>query len=454
MANNDSTTISVNGADGPTDEDAPHPASSDYVEKRGGKIGKTKWTVSSVACLCTFAAVCVGIALIITSALASQDSSPMDATTTPTLPADDVESAQNAWVQLVTATGEDGANNNGGLPSSVSESVLINGPASPQAKALRWLALNVASAAAAASATESVSNLPLSERYALAVLYFHWSGRMWKIPSDDWIPADMHEQYLQTSNECTWAGITCNEDLSTVTAINMTDHTIFLSALARTTLPSELGLLTGLEHLLIPGYNLQGSAKPLRTLTNLIELDLSQNQLTSAIPYLVYLEEVEVVKLGYNLLQDVVQDRTGLRKLRHIRHFDVQQNPNLTCTSENSFMEYIATGWQDLEELYLSHTNTYFKFPHHAPVIVFPKFAVLRASNTQIDGSIQYTINELTHLRILDLSSPTGSSGLVGDIHPSLGGLTSLELLDLDGNAFESSKFGGYVTCCFGFLMH
>lgn len=208
--------------------------------------------------------------------------------------------------------------------------------------------------------------------------------------------------------------------------------------------------MTGLERLLLAESGLQGTLEPLKNLTKLIEIDLSHNQLTSAIPYLVNSEGLEVMKLGHNQLQDVINDREGLRKLRKLTKFDVQENYELTCSAEHSFLEYVAIGWRNVEDINLSSTKIYTKLPRHTLFVIWPKLSVLRATGTPLEGSIPYSMNELTHMRELALDRPSdGTVGLRGELHPALGGMTSLEYLSLNGNAIDStipSELGALIN--------
>lgn len=442
-------------------EVAPQPVGDDGVSAateegwariRRLRIGRSIWTLGKALCILALVGVLVGVAFIAVNLTSGRDGSAASSPSSSDAEPEAFETTQDVWVSLTEGGGGSGSEQ-GLLPADVSEALFLYPPDSPQAKAVHWLVLH-------GSSNSTSTNLPLKERYALIVFYFHWAGNLWTVPAGEWVSKGWdapptvaaevvgeeenhgEEQEVPAQgivNECSWSGIKCNEDQSSVIGVNMTDQTIF-SMLAGMELPPELGLLTNLKHLLLPGHGLQGPAVPLKNLTRLIELDLSDNQLTSALPYISNLVNLEIVKLGNNQLQDTIQDRKQLRKLRQMRTWDVQQNPELTCTTENNFMRYTASFWRYLQHIDVSSTNIYTILPDHILFMVWPNITTIHASNVPLEGTLPYHIRECTHLSQIGLSNPaSGSTGLTGTLPLAIGQLTQLEYLVLDGNAFETT---------------
>lgn len=148
-----------------------------------------------------------------------------------------------------------------------SESQLLS-ETSPQYAALMWMASQDSM-----SPIENESRTPretefMIQRYALAVFYYSTMGDNW-FASDGWLDGQREE--------CTWEYLDCvNED---VVSINTGMRNNLVGEL-----PSELKQLKELRFLILPSNAITGFSKGMGSLQNLIELDLSGNEMGGTIP--------------------------------------------------------------------------------------------------------------------------------------------------------------------------
>jgi hypothetical protein len=200
----------------------------------------------------------------------------------------------------------------------------------PQGKATTWLL------------TQDERNVcpdepKILQRWALAVVYFSTGG-------DDWLqcsgspsatdacgsvaPFIEKERFLNTSNECEWAGISCMTGC--VTEVEFEKNNLagtipteiaLLSDLAilgmeqgnlTSTIPTEIGLMTNLIFLDLDYNVLTGSlTSELLSLSSLTQLDLNNNQLTGSIDGIGVFPDMEFLQLHDNLFTGTVPEAVG-----------------------------------------------------------------------------------------------------------------------------------------------
>jgi len=406
------------------------------------------------ACLCSLAAFCVGLALVLVALAGGGDggrndqfspsggNSSSSSIAMSSLTSEEAQAAQDEWLNL----------RNDILPEGFADSILLQPDSSnsPQVRALRWLSLF--------DSSSTTANLDSTQRYALAVLYFHWVGELWDVQG--WIdnsgPGTITGSNGTSSttptgadvlmNECTWTGLTCNEDQTEIVALNLTNNAIFSSI--GSTIPSELGLLTGLKILALPEHGLQGSLPDTvySGLTKLVELDLRRNQLTSVMtPQLSNLEDLESLRLSHNQLRDAIIG-SELRSLRLLRVFEVDNNLDLECSEE--FIEESVSFWMYLERLDWSYTSMRTLLPHRTMSVIWPNLVEFKASRSWLEGTIPWTFGELLNFKVLALDHPIADSpGIEGSLHPQLSfSPSSLEYL----NVAENRQLGSTLPTEFG----
>jgi Leucine rich repeat len=147
----------------------------------------------------------------------------------------------------------------------------------------------------------------LTQRYALAVLYYSTLGdKMWTNCTLATACTGGHP-FLSAASECNWAGIECNRTSGAVTAISMTNYSMGGK------LPSEIGKLSDLVELDLDKNQLSGSIPSiLGELSALEIIDLDNNLLTGSIPQSLFsLTALRVLDLDGNKLSGTISPSIG-----------------------------------------------------------------------------------------------------------------------------------------------
>jgi hypothetical protein len=136
-------------------------------------------------------------------------------------------------------------------------------PNSPQTLAVEWLISD--------EDAETYSDLKLTQRYALACLFYSTNGENWSKSSLSWL--------VEWSDECTWWGIECNSS-GGIRIINIANENL------SGPLPPEIHLLSDtLEELYLNANRITGTIPgKVSRLTKLRRLQLTGNLLTGSIP--------------------------------------------------------------------------------------------------------------------------------------------------------------------------
>ncbi|CAB9507340.1 leucine rich repeat [Seminavis robusta] len=164
-------------------------------------------------------------------------------------------------------------------------------------------------------------------------------------------------------------------------------------------IPTEIALLSSLVVFRATGNFLRGSVPPLANLTNLLELDLTNNQLTGPLGDLP--SSLSRLHLGYNLVTEASFEKiVGLASLSSL----------------------------DLEGCQLRGT-----LPTETGVLTTLKHCAL--SNNRLSGTIPSEVALMTRLDYLGL----GNNLLTGKMPSELGTLHYLEVLHLQNNQLSSS---------------
>ncbi len=166
--------------------------------------------------------------------------------------------------------------------------------------------------------------IPPAEREALLALYEHTNGQHWTNK------ANWHENgdFAQYGTECTWFGVTCNEEHTHVTKISLPINGLsgeFPASIASLThltsinlafntlsgeLSSSISSLINLTHINLASAELSGEIPAsIGELRNLRELDLSGNALTGELPMeLGVLSNLEKLDFGNNDLNGAIPE--------------------------------------------------------------------------------------------------------------------------------------------------
>jgi Leucine-rich repeat (LRR) protein len=289
----------------------------------------------------------------------------------------------------------------------------------------------------------AMAAIPDQERTALIDLYNATFGQRW-LSNSGWMDS--------AGTECTWFGVTCNSDQTSVTAIDLKEN------LLSRTLPQSIGNLTNLQLLNLSNNTLYGDIPiSMGSLANLQTLDLSNNWLSIAtLESLTSLCNLRVLNLSSNLIRGTIPDSMG--NLSRLQILDFSNN--YLGGSISSSLGNLT----NLQSLGLSNDSLGGSIPESLGSISGLQSLLLDGNSFD---SIPATFENLTNLRTLQLdhndltSIPSflGNMGslrkltlsnnrLSGNILEFLGNLKQLENLDLGNNQFSGGipEFFGSMT--------
>lgn len=155
-----------------------------------------------------------------------------------------------------------------------------------------------------------LASVIVSDSLALVALYNATDGPNWMNESGSWQAESVND----------WYGVSVN-------SMRVTSVQLMSNGLSGT-LPADIGLLTGLESLVITGGKddvLIGSVPAeIGLLTNLTQLDLSNNALTSIPAELTNLTNLTTLQLGYNKITGAIP--SGLNNLSNLVVLNLSHN--------------------------------------------------------------------------------------------------------------------------------
>lgn len=143
--------------------------------------------------------------------------------------------------------------------------------------------------------------IPASERAVLDAIYNRTNGKSWS--SWDGI----------AGNECSWAGVACDEAKSHVIALRLSGQPPYYQPLYGT-LP-DLSGLSQLQTLDVSRNRLAGALPSLAALTNLQNLDVSYNRFSGPVPSFAGLSKLTRISVQNNQFGDALPDVSGLSNL-------------------------------------------------------------------------------------------------------------------------------------------
>ncbi|KAL3930080.1 MAG: hypothetical protein SGBAC_011924 [Bacillariaceae sp.] len=260
----------------------------------------------------------------------------------------------------------------------------IEDPNSPQNAALKWITQD--------DATVMEDDAFLTQRYALAVVYFSTHGQHWT-NSDGW---------MSKSGYCQWYGVQC---LGTDTIIEQSNHNgpVF-----------ELNLSSN---------NIQGTIpSEISTFSELFFLDLQDNLLEGTIPNdLGGWTGLRMFSIGHNQLYGSIPDTL------------LSTSPDLHILSagHNQFSGSLPASMGDvtsLREIRLEFNDLEGTIP--ASFHALDRLETLHLAGNKLQGSLPHAVYDMDRLETLYLHE----NMLTGELSPDFSRLTHLELLTLHHN--------------------
>jgi Leucine-rich repeat (LRR) protein len=275
----------------------------------------------------------------------------------------------------------------------------------------------------------------LTQRYAVAVLYFSLNGPKWKNQTN----------LLSGERECEWAGVTCATNSRHIRKIVWSNNTM------DGILPEEIGALDRMEHLNLEKNSLDGRipASIWKNMTRLKFLSLGSNMLSGRIPndvqnlvnlrelnldnnlmdgsinsYIGKLSKLETLKLYGNGFTGAIPKELG--QLSEARRLDLDDNQlSGEIPQELGYLTKVHTLWLN--------GNQGVKGP--LPEGIFTNMTMLTRlflGDMSLTGTLSTNIGNLKALEYLQIKN----NNLNGTLPKSIGQCTSLLAIEADGNDF------------------
>eukprot|EP00252_Welwitschia_mirabilis_P007403 TRINITY_DN1870_c0_g1_i8.p1 TRINITY_DN1870_c0_g1~~TRINITY_DN1870_c0_g1_i8.p1 ORF type:complete len:982 (+),score=73.04 TRINITY_DN1870_c0_g1_i8:121-3066(+) len=224
-----------------------------------------------------------------------------------------------------------------------------------------------------------------------------------------------------SSAPCNWAGITCDNATSKVTAI------VLESALLSGTLSPRLTQLNALRELRLGVNNLTGGLpSAISNWTNLRILNITTNAFSGTLPDMSKLVSLETIDVTTNYFSGRIPASLG--NVSALRSFNLAENPFRPGPIPAEFSSLTK-----LETFFLYDCNLQGELPEF--LFNFPALRLLDVSVNNISGSITPAIGKLKKLYSLELYQNQVS----GSLPPEFGNLTSLNDFDASKNRFSGS---------------
>jgi len=305
----------------------------------------------------------------------------------------------------------------------------LNDSTTPQSMARTWL-LNKDSAQVSIRVNGEER---VKQRYALSVLYFALDGPNWKT-----------DNFLASSSECDWTGITCN-DADLDMALNLTGFGLNGS------LPAEIGELSLLEQIVLSVNAITGDIpSQLWGLPFLYILNLGDNQLTGTLSSFLWdLPFLEYLYVNKNNLTGTLSELpSSVPPLKHIwlqenwltgslpRSLSKLVDLKMLIVYDNAFDATLDLQWSEMLKLfYLDVSWNQFSgsFPNDLAATTSLEFIYL--NNNTLTGPLNENLGELRRLQDLWLQS----NSFAGEIPAGWSEMKSLSSLLLYDNALTGS---------------
>jgi Leucine-rich repeat (LRR) protein len=286
--------------------------------------------------------------------------------------------------------------------STVTKKSILLDPETPQGMAYLFILNEVPSFVGANT---------VLQRYGLSTVYFSTGGPRWT----------NNNGWLDSSQECDWFGVQCDDDLNLVTSLTLGVNNLIGF------IPDEISTLATLHEVVLFSNSLTGTIPSgLASLENIVTIDLRENLLSGlAFPsFITGLSRLESYRVSKNQLAGEIPLRIGSMRSINILWAD---NNSIFGTIPSTIGEL-----RDLKSLILSRNDLTGSIPSALGLITLETLAL---NDNALLGSIPSSLFDLASLRTFRLEG----NFLVGTLPMLIGQLTSIVDFRLQNNNLSGS---------------
>ncbi|PWA71233.1 leucine-rich repeat protein [Artemisia annua] len=245
------------------------------------------------------------------------------------------------------------------------------------------------------------------------------------------------------NNCCQWQGVGCNNATLRVIRLDIPGDSLWpKNRLEGNELNSSLSELTHLSYLDLSRNNFRSSPIPkfIGSMTRLRYLNLSYASFSGAVPHHIgNLSNLHVLGLG-NTEELIVDDFTWVARLMSLEILDLS---GVNITRARDFDKVLFHMLPSLRELRLGNCSlsiSHFDQTHLHTNITYSTIQTLDLRRNLFEGHIPFFLQNMTSLRVLDLSW--------NQLNSSIPVMNNLVELKLAGNAFSSFQDTGVWRFC------
>nr|XP_043633771.1 receptor-like protein EIX2 [Erigeron canadensis] len=243
------------------------------------------------------------------------------------------------------------------------------------------------------------------------------------------------------TNCCQWLGVGCDNATGYVTRLDLATNSEQLDG---TELHSSLSELSHLSYMDLSGNYFSDSPIPefIGSMTKLRYLNLSSAGFSGVIPHGIgNLSSLQVLDLGdRNDMKLVVDDFTWVSRLLSLEYLDLSHVNISTAPSFDKVLFYMIPS---LLELHLSNcelSNHHFNQTHVDSNVTRSTIQTLDLSGNSFEGTVPYFLQNMTSLRVIDLS--------YNKLNSSIPVMNNVVELNLAGNRFPGIQDSGVWRFC------